>query len=213
MFALGIAFSLAINLCKIAKGCLLSSSQSKRLHLQPLPATHPPCRHPAPAPHPSAYQTSTSATDKPRTHPPAIPAPAALRDAGKCSRAPTASRSHSPRKPARPSPRPPSPRPASEPRSPHTTAPTHSHNSPFAPAHEMLNSVHKTHASSTQAEHSPQVAHTSIIAAGRRATTKRRASTDRPALDPQSPRRRPRCRTPLVLGHALPPLVSTPVAT
>ena len=136
------------------KGCFFRSNQSTDLRLPPSVKAHPHDRNPAAKPSPSAYQTSTSATDKPPPHPQSIPVPAALRGAGKYSQALPAARAHSPGTPARPSPRPPSPRPASEPRSPHTTAPTHSHNSPITPAHEMLNSVHKTHAIAPQTKHS-----------------------------------------------------------
>ena len=52
--------------------------------------------------------------------------------------------------------------------------------------------------SSSRRQPMPQLAHDSRV--------------NRPALDPQSPGHRPRRRAPLRLGHALPPLVSRPVA-
>src|SRR6185503_7499817 len=134
-------------------------------------------------------------------------APAALRGAGRYSPRPKAAHAHSPGKPARLSPRPPSPHPASEPHSLHTTAPTHSHNSPIRSAHEMLNSVHKTHGHTSQTEPSAQPAHISIISAETCSSTKRRTTARRPPLDTQSPRPRPLRRAPLRLGHTLPPLL------
>src|SRR6185437_5491191 len=208
-------FRFAKSCAKSQRVACLSSNQST--HPRPLPSAEarPHDRNPAATPRPSAYQTSRSATDTPRTHLQSTPAPAALRGAGRCSRAPPAAHSHSPRTPAPPSPRPPSPRSASELRSPHTTAPTHSplrsnHARAHAsrPAHEMLNSVHKTHGHTSQAEPS---AH-SAISAYRSHAAKRCSRTCRSALDPQSTRRRLGRRAPPRLGNTLSPLVSRPMA-
>src|SRR5215472_6260249 len=137
-------------MCKIVKGCLFSSNQSTDPHPPPSAEAHPHARNPAAKPLLSSYRTSSNAKDTPRTHPQSIPVPAALPDADRHCSAPPAAPLYSPGKPAPPSPPPPSPHPASEPRSPHTTVPTHSHNTPFMPAHEMLNSVHKTHGHTSQ---------------------------------------------------------------